>query len=87
MGSADHDFMAFKQFIDHCLVIVTYLFVQSLLSMSPDQRKNMINDTIKGTISDRVPPATLKEFSIEYFRYFQKLLSIIHHCCIIKKSL
>ncbi|KAF4079290.1 hypothetical protein AMELA_G00191340 [Ameiurus melas] len=40
----------------------------SLLSMSPDQRKNMINDTIKGTITDRIPPSTLKEFSIEYFR-------------------
>ncbi|KAI5628300.1 unconventional myosin-VIIb-like isoform X1 [Silurus asotus] len=42
--------------------------ILSLLSMSPDQRTNMINDTIKGTIVDRVPLATLKEFSIEYFR-------------------
>lgn len=54
-------------------MIVVDVFVQTLLSMSPDQRKNMINDTMKGTITDRVPPATLKEFSIEYFRYFQKL--------------
>lgn len=60
-------------------MIVADLFVQSLLSMSPDQRKNMINDTLKGTITDRVPPATLKDFSIEYFRYLQKLLSIIHY--------
>lgn len=61
------------------------LFVQSLLSMSPDQRKNMINDTIKGTMTDRVPPATLKEFSIEYFRYRQKRLFIIQYFCKFKK--
>ncbi|XP_060723716.1 unconventional myosin-VIIa [Tachysurus vachellii] len=42
--------------------------ILTLLSMSPDQRKNIINDSIKGTITDRVPLATLKDFSIEYFR-------------------
>lgn len=67
-------------------MIVADLFVQSLLSMSPDQRKNMINDTLKGTITDRVPPATLKDFSIEYFRYLQKLLSIIHYFYRIKNG-
>lgn len=67
-----------KFFFKHHSVIVVDFFVQSLLSMSPDQRKNMINDTIKGTITDRVPPATLKEFSIEYFRYLPELRFIIH---------
>lgn len=65
-------------------MIVADLFVQSLLSMPPDQRKNMINETVKGTITDRVPPATLKEFSIEYFRYLRKLLTIFVE---LKKSL
>ncbi|XP_076871226.1 unconventional myosin-VIIb [Brachyhypopomus gauderio] len=42
--------------------------VLSLISLSPDQRKTMVNNTLKGTAPERVAPATLKEFSIEYFR-------------------
>ncbi|KAF5898435.1 unconventional myosin-VIIa isoform X2, partial [Clarias magur] len=56
--------------------------VLTLLSMSPDQRKNMINDTMKGTITDRVPLATLKEFSIEYFRHsMDKGWHLLWLCC------
>lgn len=42
---------------------------QNLLSLSPNQRKNVIeaNQKEMGTV-DRIPPATLKEFSLEYFR-------------------
>uniref|UniRef100_A0AAR2IPA7 Myosin VIIBa n=1 Tax=Pygocentrus nattereri TaxID=42514 RepID=A0AAR2IPA7_PYGNA len=36
--------------------------------LSPDQRKTIINNTLRGTATERVAPATLKEFSIEYFR-------------------
>ncbi|KAL6458208.1 hypothetical protein MHYP_G00334380 [Metynnis hypsauchen] len=42
--------------------------VLSLISLSPDQRKTIINNTLRGTATERVAPATLKEFSIEYFR-------------------
>ncbi|XP_072540215.1 unconventional myosin-VIIb [Salminus brasiliensis] len=42
--------------------------VLSLISLSPDQRKTIINNTIRGTATERVAPATLKEYSIEYFR-------------------
>lgn len=41
--------------------------------MSPDQRKTIIDNTSKGTITERVAPSTLKEFSVEYFRYLQQL--------------
>uniref|UniRef100_A0A3B4D975 Myosin VIIBa n=1 Tax=Pygocentrus nattereri TaxID=42514 RepID=A0A3B4D975_PYGNA len=41
---------------------------ESLISLSPDQRKTIINNTLRGTATERVAPATLKEFSIEYFR-------------------
>ncbi|XP_070816887.1 unconventional myosin-VIIa [Chaetodon trifascialis] len=39
--------------------------LMTLLNLSPNQRKNIIKDT--GTM-ERVAPATLKEFSLEYFR-------------------
>uniref|UniRef100_A0A8B9RGA2 Si:ch73-194h10.2 n=1 Tax=Astyanax mexicanus TaxID=7994 RepID=A0A8B9RGA2_ASTMX len=42
--------------------------VLSLISLSPDQRKTIINNTLRGTAAERVAPATLKEYSIEYFR-------------------
>ncbi|KAK9973280.1 hypothetical protein ABG768_024020 [Culter alburnus] len=42
--------------------------VLSLISLSPDQRKTIIDNTSKGTITERVAPSTLKEFSLEYFR-------------------
>uniref|UniRef100_A0A8B9KNY7 Si:ch73-194h10.2 n=1 Tax=Astyanax mexicanus TaxID=7994 RepID=A0A8B9KNY7_ASTMX len=45
--------------------------VLSLISLSPDQRKTIINNTLRGTAAERVAPATLKEYSIEYFRYLQ----------------
>ncbi|KAM9849184.1 unconventional myosin-VIIb [Aulostomus maculatus] len=43
--------------------------VMSLLSLSPNQRKNIIltNQKETGTM-ERLAPATLKEFSLEYFR-------------------
>ncbi|KAL1023382.1 hypothetical protein UPYG_G00040140 [Umbra pygmaea] len=43
--------------------------VMSLLNLSPDQRKSIIaaNQKQTGTV-ERVAPATLKEFSYEYFR-------------------
>lgn len=42
--------------------------MQNLLNLPPNQRKNVIqakND--KGTV-ERLAPATLKEYSLEYFR-------------------
>uniref|UniRef100_A0A9J7Y6E0 Myosin VIIBa n=1 Tax=Cyprinus carpio carpio TaxID=630221 RepID=A0A9J7Y6E0_CYPCA len=42
--------------------------VLSLISLSPDQRKTIIDNTVKGTITERVAPSTLKDFSVEYFR-------------------
>ncbi|XP_051752922.1 unconventional myosin-VIIa isoform X2 [Ctenopharyngodon idella] len=42
--------------------------VLSLISLSPDQRKTIIDNTSKGTVTERVAPSTLKEFSLEYFR-------------------
>uniref|UniRef100_A0A4W4EGM6 Uncharacterized protein n=1 Tax=Electrophorus electricus TaxID=8005 RepID=A0A4W4EGM6_ELEEL len=41
---------------------------ESLISLSPDQRKTMVNNTLRGSAMEKVAPATLKEFSIEYFR-------------------
>ncbi|XP_051232589.1 unconventional myosin-VIIa [Dicentrarchus labrax] len=43
--------------------------VMSLLNLSPNQRKNIIqaNQKETGTV-ERLAPATLKEFSLEYFR-------------------
>ncbi|XP_037530284.1 unconventional myosin-VIIa [Nematolebias whitei] len=43
--------------------------VMSLLSLSPNQRKNFIqaNQKDKGTV-ERLAPVTLKEYSLEYFR-------------------
>uniref|UniRef100_A0AAR2L4U3 Myosin VIIBa n=1 Tax=Pygocentrus nattereri TaxID=42514 RepID=A0AAR2L4U3_PYGNA len=45
--------------------------------LSPDQRKTIINNTLRGTATERVAPATLKEFSIEYFRYIPELLIVV----------
>ncbi|XP_052455434.1 unconventional myosin-VIIa isoform X2 [Carassius gibelio] len=42
--------------------------VLSLISLSPDQRKTIIDNTVKGTITERIAPSTLKDFSVEYFR-------------------
>ncbi|TRY58652.1 hypothetical protein DNTS_024794 [Danionella cerebrum] len=42
--------------------------VLSLISLSPDQRKTIIDNTLKGTLTERVAPSTLREFSVEYFR-------------------
>lgn len=52
---------------------------QSLLNLSPNQRKNIIeaNQKETGTV-ERLAPATLKEFSLEYFRY-QELSSFCLH--------
>ncbi|XP_069006967.1 unconventional myosin-VIIa [Embiotoca jacksoni] len=41
--------------------------VMSLLNLSPNQRKNIIEANQKGTV-ERLTLATLREFSIEYFR-------------------
>lgn len=41
---------------------------QNLLNLSPNQRKNFIQAKETGTM-ERLAPATLKEFSLEYFRY------------------
>uniref|UniRef100_A0AAY4EUX2 Uncharacterized protein n=1 Tax=Denticeps clupeoides TaxID=299321 RepID=A0AAY4EUX2_9TELE len=40
-----------------------------LVSLSPDQRQNIISSTQKGTSTERVAPMSLKEYSFEYFRY------------------
>ncbi|KAM9357798.1 unconventional myosin-VIIb [Symphorus nematophorus] len=43
--------------------------VMSLINLSPNQRKNIIQETLKETgTMQRLAPATLKEFSLEYFR-------------------
>lgn len=45
---------------------------QSLINLSPNQRKDIIETTMKetGTVG-RVAPYSLKEFSHEYFRYLE----------------
>lgn len=47
----------------------SFCFFQSLLNLSPNQRKDAIqaNRRESGTV-ERLAPATLKEFSLEYFR-------------------
>ncbi|KAM6963110.1 unconventional myosin-VIIb [Aplochiton taeniatus] len=40
----------------------------SLLNLSPDQRKSIMQANQKDTVTERVAPASLKEFSFEYFR-------------------
>ncbi|XP_058494755.1 unconventional myosin-VIIa [Solea solea] len=43
--------------------------VMKLLNLSPNQRKNIIQEHMKETgTMERMAPATLKEFSLEYFR-------------------
>ncbi|XP_029285210.1 unconventional myosin-VIIb [Cottoperca gobio] len=43
--------------------------VMSLLNLSPNQRKSIIQKNLKETgTMERLAPATLKEFSLEYFR-------------------
>nr|XP_020465549.1 unconventional myosin-VIIa-like [Monopterus albus] len=43
--------------------------VMSLLNLSPNQRKDIIQANLKDTgMAERSAPATLKEFSLEYFR-------------------
>lgn len=50
---------------------------QSLLNLSPNQRKDIIqaNQKETGTV-ERLAPATLKEFSLEYFRYLYYILLV-----------
>ncbi|KAM3619073.1 uncharacterized protein V6R79_002572 [Siganus canaliculatus] len=42
--------------------------VMSLINLSPNQRKNIIQANQPTGTMDRIAPSTLKEFSIEYFR-------------------
>ena len=42
--------------------------VQSLMALSPDQRKNVVDATLRGTATERLAPVTLKEYSFQYFR-------------------
>uniref|UniRef100_A0AAY4EUY2 Myosin VIIBb n=1 Tax=Denticeps clupeoides TaxID=299321 RepID=A0AAY4EUY2_9TELE len=42
--------------------------ILTLISLSPDQRQNIISSTQKGTSTERVAPMSLKEYSFEYFR-------------------
>ncbi|KAL2090404.1 hypothetical protein ACEWY4_015092 [Coilia grayii] len=42
--------------------------VLSLMTLSPDQRKEAMNATLRGTSTERLAPATLKEYSFQYFR-------------------
>ncbi|KTG33664.1 hypothetical protein cypCar_00029292 [Cyprinus carpio] len=56
--------------------------VLSLISLSPDQRKTIIDNTVKGTITERVAPSTLKDFSVEYFRYsVEQGWQLLWLCC------
>lgn len=50
--------------------MLLFCLFQSLLTLSPNQRKNVIqaNQKDTGTV-ERLAPATLKEFSLMYFRY------------------
>lgn len=43
---------------------------QSLINLSPNQRKSMMQASLreKGTVQ-RVAPTTLKDFSLQFFRY------------------
>lgn len=47
--------------------------LQSLLNLPPNQRKNIPIDT--GTV-ERVAPATLREYALQYFRYVE-IISVI----------
>ncbi|XP_041913733.1 unconventional myosin-VIIb isoform X1 [Alosa sapidissima] len=40
----------------------------SLMTLSPDQRKNVVNATLRGTSTERLALFTLKEYSFQYFR-------------------
>uniref|UniRef100_A0A4W6DHW4 Myosin VIIBa n=1 Tax=Lates calcarifer TaxID=8187 RepID=A0A4W6DHW4_LATCA len=53
--------------------------VMSLLNLPPNQRKDIIrpNPSETGTM-ERVAPATLKEFSLEYFRYLDMPSTLLH---------
>lgn len=61
------------------LHIMDISLFQSLLNMSPNQRKDIIQSNHKesGT-TERLAPATLKEYSLQYFRYLE-ILSILLH--------
>uniref|UniRef100_A0A3P8UQH7 Si:ch73-194h10.2 n=1 Tax=Cynoglossus semilaevis TaxID=244447 RepID=A0A3P8UQH7_CYNSE len=45
----------------------TEVMFQKLLNVSPSERKNILHENMKGTM-DRMAPATLREFAIEYFQ-------------------
>lgn len=55
---------------------------QSILSLPPNQRKTIIQSNQKetGTV-ERVAPATLKEFSVEYFRYLERVRPPLPNVC------
>ncbi|KAI2663543.1 Unconventional myosin-VIIa [Labeo rohita] len=58
--------------VDAILILPTLMKptneVLSLISLSPDQRKTIIDNSVKGTMTERVALWTLKDFSVEYFR-------------------
>uniref|UniRef100_A0A3Q3GNF1 Unconventional myosin-VIIa-like n=1 Tax=Labrus bergylta TaxID=56723 RepID=A0A3Q3GNF1_9LABR len=59
---------------DDILILPTLMFsfFQSLLNLSPNQRKNIIQANQKETgTMERLAPFTLKEFSLEYFRCYK----------------
>lgn len=58
-----------SQITSEVLNVMHACLFQSLLNLPPNQRKNIIqaNQTEKGTV-ERVALATLKEFSLQYFR-------------------
>lgn len=61
------------------LHVVDVPLFQSLLNMSPNQRKDIIQAHHKETgTMERLAPATLKEFSVQYFRYLE-IYSILPH--------
>ena len=62
-------FIGFK-----CLNMLCTSLFQSLINLSPDQRKNIIQTSQRETgTMERVAPVTLKEFSLENFRYLDRL--------------
>lgn len=55
-----------------CFSFFLFFFFQSLLNLSPNQRENIIRENQKETgTMERLAPATLREFSLEYFRYLE----------------
>lgn len=63
--SVQHLFASMKAKCSGC-----FLLFQNLINLSPNQRKDIIQATMKetGTVG-RMAPYSLKDFSVEYFRY------------------